>query len=145
MERRATREVEEASPLWDARENEIIMEVESYLQQSERIRAGIEELQRTLRGSTDEVICVSTIGELVPNQRGHHRFVVNAKPWRKEVADAARSAEQARNEEGMNRMAELKTTYVATDKVSGDTGKTISELEGATVTLCAENSIRKQD
>ena len=69
--------------------------MESYLQQ--RILLGIEELEVVLLRSDDK-ICTVTLAELALDKGGYHRFVVNEKVWGKEVADAARSAEQARNE-----------------------------------------------
>ena len=57
-ERRATMEVEDANPPWDAREREIIKNVDSYLEQSERIWVGIEELEDSLLGPVDQ-ICTS--------------------------------------------------------------------------------------
>ena len=45
---------------WDAREKEIIMEMESYLQQSERICEGIEEIEHAPLGSND-TICIATV------------------------------------------------------------------------------------
>ena len=48
VERRATMEVAGANPPWDAREREIIMEMESCLEQSERTWVGQDELDRVL-------------------------------------------------------------------------------------------------
>ena len=47
-----------------------------------------------------------------------------------------------RDEEDMNRTAELRTSQVSTDRVSEGTHKKISELEDAIAALRAENSIR---
>ena len=46
VERCAAMEVEEANPPWDAREREIIMKMESYLQRRERTLARLHELER---------------------------------------------------------------------------------------------------
>ena len=47
---------------------------------------------------SDGNICIATLAELALDEGGYHRFVVNDKFWGNEVADAARFAEQARNE-----------------------------------------------
>ena len=47
-----------------------------------------------------------------------------------------------RDEEDMNRTAELRTSQVSTDRVSEDTHKKISELEDAIAALRAEIVIR---
>ena len=70
-------------------------------------------------------------------------FVVNQKLRGTDVADAARSAEQARKEkyeEEMNRTAELRSSQVCASKVSDDTQKNILELEDAIAVLRAENN-----
>ena len=46
VERCAAMEVEDANPPWDAREREIIMKMESYLQRRERTLARLHELER---------------------------------------------------------------------------------------------------
>ena len=66
-------------------------------------------------------IVIATIAELTLIDRRRHRFVVNEKLWGKEVADAARFAEQARNGKEMSRMAGLRTTQVVTNNVGEDT------------------------
>ena len=47
---------------------------------------------------SDDKICVATIAEHVLDEGGYHRFVVNEELCGKQVSDAARFAEQARNE-----------------------------------------------
>ena len=80
-------------------------------------------------GATDKIV-ISTVdrahakGQTTPQG-------VNEKLWGKEVADAVRFAEQARNGQEMSRMADFRTTQVVTDKVSEDTQKIIYELEEA--------------
>ena len=68
--------------------------------------------------------------------------MVSEKLWGKEVADAARFAEQARNEEETSRIAELRMSKLITNKVSEDTQKKMSESAEAIATLRAENGIK---
>ena len=70
---------------------------------------------------------------------------MNEKLWGKEVADAARFAEQARNGQEMSRMADFRTTQVFTDKVSEDTQKIIYELEEAISDLTRRNKMMAQE
>ena len=81
-------------------------------EQSERMWVGINELEVPLLSPEDKIS--------IPD--GYHRFVVNEKLWRKDVADAARFAEQARNEseKELNRRAELWPSQVSAIKVSDD-------------------------
>ena len=141
MERRATMEVGDANPSWDARERHIIMEMESRLQLSERTWVGLNELERVLLSSADKM-CIATISELAQDECGHQRFVASEKLWGKAVADAARFAEQARNEGETSRIAELRMSKLITNKVSEDTQKKMSESAEAIATLRAENGIK---
>ena len=50
----------------------------SYLDESERICVGIEELEKALLGSDDKC-CIATIAEHVLDEGEYHRFVVNEK------------------------------------------------------------------
>ena len=129
------------NPSWDARERHIIMEMESRLQLSERTWVGLDELERALLSSADKM-CIATISELALDECGHMRFVASEKLWGKEVADAARFAEQARNKEETNRIAELRKSKLITNKVSEDTQKKMSESAEAIATLRAENGIK---
>ena len=138
VERRATMEVEDVNPSWDQRERHIIMEMESRLQLSERTWVGPDELERVLLSSADKM-CIATISELALEECGHLRFVISGKLWGEEVADAARFAEQARNEEETIRIAELRKSKLITTKVSENTRKKMSESEEAIATLRAEN------
>ena len=69
--------------------------MESYLEQRGRIRVGIEKLKDSLLSQEDQ-ICIAT-AELALDEGGYHRLVFTEKLWCKEVAGAARFAEQARN------------------------------------------------
>ena len=77
--------------------------------------------------------------------RRRHRFVVNENLWGKEVADAARLAEQARHGKEMSRMAGLRTTQEVTNNVSEDTQKIIYELEEAICDLARRNNMMAQE
>ena len=79
---------------------------------SERMWVVIDDLEVPLLSPEDK-ICIAD---------GYHRFVVNEKLSRKDVADAARFAEQTRNasEEELNRRAELWPSQVSAIKVSDD-------------------------
>ena len=74
--------------------------------------------------------------------------MVDEKVLGTDVADAARFAEQARNErneeEETNRTAELRTSQKSAGKVSDDTQKTFLELEDAIAALRADTSIRRK-
>ena len=84
--------------------------------QSERMWVWVDELEVPLLSPEDK-ICIAD---------GYQMFVVNEKLWRKDVADAVRFAEQARNEseeEQTNRTAELRTSQVSATKFSDETQK----------------------
>ena len=70
VERRATVEVADANPPWDARQRERIMKMEGHLQQGERIWVGIEEVEQALLGSGEKV-CIATVAELVLDDGGY--------------------------------------------------------------------------
>ena len=129
------------NPSWDARERHIIMEMESRLQLSESTWVGLDEQERVLLSSADKM-CIATISELALDECGHQRFVASEKLRNKEVADAARFAEQARNKEETNRIADLRKSKLITNKVSEDTQKKMSESEDSIPTLRAENGIK---
>ena len=141
VERRATMEVEDVNPPWDARERHNIMEVESRLQLSESTWVGLDEQERVLLSSVDKM-CIATISELALDECGHQRFVASEKLWGKEVADAVRFAEQARNEEETSRIADLRKSKLITNKVSEDTQKKMSESAETIATLGAEIDIK---
>ena len=128
LERRATMEVAYARAPWDARKMEIIKQTESYLEQRDRVRVGIEELEDDLLSSVYEM-CIATLEELALDEEGgYHRFVVYENLWGEEVADAARFAEQARK--------------VSAYKVGVETRKKILELQDAIAASRAENCIQ---
>ena len=109
----------------------------------EEFRWEFEEQEDSLLSPQDQ-ICIATLAELAQNEGGYHRFVVDEKLWCKEVAGEARFAEQARNgrnEEEMNRTADLRMSQVSAIEVSDDTQKKILELDDAIADLRAENSI----
>ena len=79
--------------------------MESYLQQNERTWVRLDELERAFTGTGDKN-CIATIAEVALDEGGHRRFFFFNEDLRgKEVADAARFAGQARNDEEMERMA----------------------------------------
>ena len=84
-------EVEDANPPCDAREWEITKDMESYLEQRERISVGSGERTEALLRS-DHKMCIVTFAELVLEDGGYHWFLVAVMLWSKEVADAARFA-----------------------------------------------------
>ena len=88
---------------------------------------------------------MATLAELAQDEGGgYHRFGVDEKLWCKEVAGEARFAEQARNrrnEEEMDRTADLRMSQVSAIEVSDDTQKKIVELDDAIADLRSENSI----
>ena len=112
----------------------------------ERIWVGIDEPEDALLSSED-TICIATVADLARDEGGCSKFVVDEKFWSMEVADAARSAEQARHErdeEESNRTAELGTSQVSANKVCDDTQKKL-ELEDVMSVLRAMDSIRAQE
>ena len=119
--------------------------MKSFLEQSEGIWVGMKELEDSLLSPEDN-ICITTFAELVLEEEDTTvLWLTNEKLWRKEVADAARFVEPARNqrdEEKMNKTAASRTSQVPD---SDDKQQKILELEDAIAALRAENSIRVQE
>ena len=82
-------EVEDANPPWNVCERTLIINMESYLQNSEELHVGIGELEFFLLGPGDEDISITFLAENALDEGGYSCFVLLDMRWGKEVADAA--------------------------------------------------------